>query len=963
MASTDRIFVSPGVYTSEKDLTFVTRQVGVTTLGLLGETPKGPAFEPVFISNYNEFISYFGGLNPEKFKGNGFQKYELNYIAKSFLTQTNQLYVSRVLGLSGYDAGNAWCITLDADYDPATEASIATGATDGSLSYTASTGGTPVTMVFGDPLLQALFDDGQITSSFSDIGTKTVGQPITLTTPAYIKNEADCTFSGATFEMEVISAGTSGSFATGTTTGSVVTFTASCYSDIDGSVIATLRSRGTYDGNEDLIYDVTGATDVVMANTTNLPTDPLASFSISGTSSAGVSIDYDVSMDKTAKNYLTKVFGSSIQDKESELWVEEIYGNVLEDLIAANKVRGLDTTFVSISADSTNNLNDYKEKWLSSYTPWVLSELMGTGAGSTLQRLFRFITISDGNAANEDVKFSIVNIRPDNKTFDLLIRNFNDTDANPSVVEKFSNLSMDSTSNGYIARKIGTNDGEYPLRSKYVMVEFAPGVENDPDSKNHFPAGFEGVLNRTYIGDRTALAPKIEYKTAYPSSLTTAQLRRVYLGLNSGIGVDQDFFDYKGINAVDAGVVDANDMNTYSGKTDGFHLDVNATDAFINAGDATYTPTLQVGVSAFTTDASLTGGPYEKLAARKFTFAPFGGYDGWDEYRTQRTNGNNYTKTGSKGSVGLTSGLFSTYITSEEDDGITSDYYAFLDGIYTFNNPEAVNINVFATPGLDLENQLGLVDNAIDMIEVDRADSLYIITTPDVGPDTDSPEPLDPDQAVDLVEDSGIDSNYSATYWPWLQMNDTENNRYVWLPPTVEVVRNIALTDNVAFPWFAAAGLNRGTTNAIKARVKLKLDDRDTLYEGRINPMATFSDVGVVIFGNKTLQVKETALNRINVRRLLLQARKLISAVSIRLLFEQNDEVVRNQFLSLVNPILDNIRKERGLTDFRVVLDDTPESIDRNELNGRIFIKPTRSLEFISIEFNITNTGASFDDI
>lgn len=126
--------------------------------------------------------------------------------------------------------------------------------------------------------------------------------------------------------------------------------------------------------------------------------------------------------------------------------------------------------------------------------------------------------------------------------------------------------------------------------------------------------------------------------------------------------------------------------------------------------------------------------------------------------------------------------------------------------------------------------------------------------------------------------------------------------------------------------------------------------------------MATFSDVGVVIFGNKTLQSRESALNRINVRRLLLQARKLISAVSVRLLFEQNDEVVRNQFLSLVNPILDNIKK-RGLTDFRVSLVDTPESIDRNELNGKIFIKPTRSLEFISIEFNITNTGASFDDI
>ena len=247
------------------------------------------------------------------------------------------------------------------------------------------------------------------------------------------------------------------------------------------------------------------------------------------------------------------------------------------------------------------------------------------------------------------------------------------------------------------------------------------------------------------------------------------------------------------------------------------------------------------------------------------------------------------------------------------------------------------------------------------MVEDERADSLYIITTPDT--DSSGVVAMTPDEAVDVVADSGIDSNYSATYFPWLQMQDTENNQYVWLPPTVEVVRNIALTDNVAFPWFATAGVNRGTTNAIKARTKLTLDQRDTLYEGMINPMATFSTVGVVIWGNKTLQSKETALNRINVRRLLLQARKLISAVSIRLLFEQNDSIVRNQFLSLVNPILDNIRKERGLTDFRVQVDSDPESIDRNELNGRIFIKPTRSLEYISVEFNITNTGANFDNI
>lgn len=940
MASTDRIFVSPGVFTSEKDLTFVTRQVGVTTLGLLGETPKGPAFEPVFISNYDEFTSYFGFLNPEKFKENGYHKYELNYIAKSFLTQTNQLYISRVLGVSGYKAGNAWSITLDSAEDPTTVASTATGSTGG-LTYSATTAGSPVTMTFVDGNLQALFDADEISSTFSAIGLADTGDTFSITSPKYIKT--GCDFSGATFDMVVTEAGSGGTgFVTGVTTGTVVTYTASCLTDIDGSVIATLRSRADYGSDQILDFEVSGSTDTVMANTDSITSDPFATFSITGTASDSDTFSYSVSMDKTKKNYLPGVFGSKSQDKETELFVEEIYTNALEDLYDDDKVRGLDITFNEIGEATANNLDDYQEQWKSASSPYVLSELRG----NKLQRLFRFVTISDGDSANEDVKFSIINIKPDDKTFDLAIRKFNDNDANMSIVEKFSRISMDPENTGFVGRKIGTTDGEYPLRSKYVMVEMADSYPIDG-----FPGGFEGVLNREYIGTRTSLPPQIEYKTEY-GLLNASKLRKTYLGLNTQIGIDQDFFDYKGINNVNSGV--------WTGRTDGFHMDVNALGAEISDGANSYFPVLQVGISAFTTDASLVGGPYEKLSARKFTYTSFGGYDGWDVYRTERTNQDTYTKTGTKGAAGLLAGTFTTYTTSEGDDGITSDYYTFLEGLYTYNNPEAVNINVFASPGLDLSDQPGLIDNAVDIIETDRADSLYIITTPDVD---DSGIAITEGEAVDIIEDSGIDSNYSATYWPWLQMNDTENNQYVWLPPTLEVVRNIALTDNVAFPWFASAGLNRGTTNAIKARVKLTLDQRDTLYEGRINPMATFSDVGVVIWGNKTLQDKETALNRINVRRLLLQARKLISAVSIRLLFEQNDDVVRNQFLSLVNPILDNIRKERGLIDFRVVLDDTPESIDRNELNGRIFIKPTRSLEYISIEFNITNTGASFDDI
>ena len=939
MASTDRIFVSPGVFTSEKDLTFVTRQVGVTTLGLVGETPKGPAFEPVFISDYDEFQKYFGGLNSDKFEGSGFQKYELNYIAKSFLSQTNQLYVTRVLGLSGYKAGAAWSLTIDAAIDPDTIVETAADTTlPLAMTYSASTAGTPTSIVWDASAsgIEDLYDDGELTSEFSNLGNLTVGQTITLSTPKYVKTGSD--FAGATFSLVITAQGVSGSdpsIVTGTTSASTyIQYSGTAYSDVEGSVVATLRSRGSVNSDEEMEFDVSASTSVNIegADADTIEKDPLATFTITGTNRDLDTFSYNVSFDSTKKNYISKVLGTSAQDKDAELFVEEIYKNTLDDLNADGKVRGINSEIIQIAS----NLDDYNEEYTSAVTPYVLSELRGTD----LFRLFRLITISDGNAANEDIKVSIINIKPDDATFDLVIRKFYDDDARPVIVEKFSKLSMNPTDSGFIGRKIGTADGEFVLRSKYVMVEMADKYPEDA-----FPAGFEGVPVRDYNGGNgTAKSPLIEYKTSYTNN---EKKRKAYLGLSTDIGVDQDFFNYKGL---DNGV-------SWTGRTEGFHMDSGVTTTTI----AGVSNSFQVGNAEFRNEADLANTDYERLDSRKFTFAPFGGYDGWDIYRTKRTNDDRYKINGSRATLGLTSGIFEPRVTSTEVDGLDSDWYAYFEGIRTFANPEAVNINVFATPGIDSRDNISLLEEAIDMVEEERADSLYVLTTPDT--DSSGVVALTPDEAVDIVEDSGIDSNYSATYFPWLQMQDTENNQYVWLPPTLEVVRNIALTDNIAFPWFATAGINRGTTNAIKARTKLTLDQRDTLYEGKINPMATFSDVGVVIWGNKTLQDKETALNRINVRRLLLQARKLISAVSIRLLFEQNDDVVRNQFLTLVNPILDNIRKERGLTDFRVQLDNDPESIDRNELNGRIFVKPTRSLEYISVEFNITNTGANFDNI
>ena len=944
-----QVFVSPGVYTSEKDLTFITRQVGVTTLGLVGETTKGPAFQPIFVSNYGEFQSFFGGLNATKVKDNNAPLYELPYIAKSYLSQSNQLFVTRVLGLSGYDAGLAWGLTLDAALDPASVTITQTGSTYPTLiQYTATTAGTVTNVVSNDSFVQTLYNSGLLTTQLAFLGTATTGATSTIG-PVYQKTGSN--FSGVSFNLYVTAtgSGTTTSTNTGSTSGVTVYYSGTVYSGVENQLVALLRSRGTINVNTQLpSFEVTGATGVIFDPAfSGATTDPLGTFSLSGNSTLQGNFNYNVSMDRTQRNYLPKVLGRTAQDGKTALFVEEFYDNLFRNLNTDGKIRGVKQSLISYNREFYNYLKEYSP----AVTPYVVSELRG----NKVLRLFRFWTISDGNAANEQFKISITNIKPDTREFDVVIRSFYDTDANPVVLESFTRCTMDPTSANYIARRIGTLDGVYVSNSVYVLAE----LDDTSDTSEAFPAGFIGYPIRDYQenGNTTVIDPVLSYKKSYG---TFENKRRAFLGISNIVGVDADFFDYKGVPNITG-------VDIWTGLTNGFHMDIGATGAtidnvvvVINNSGGTYSPVFlfDTGVAQFRTEAGLIGGPYEKVFARKFTLVPYGGFDGWDVYRTRRSNTDRFLINGVYGSAGLTSGAFSNRTLSNGDLGITSDYYAYLEGIWTFRNPEAVNVNVFATPGIDNFDNTNLVEATIEMVEQERADSLYIMTTPDYYNET----LLTVDDVVDNIGDM-YDSNYSCTYWPWVQINDTENNVLIFVPPTRDVVRNIALTDNIAFPWFAVAGVQRGDVDAIQARTKLTLSQRDTLYENRINPIATFTSDGIKIWGNKTMQVKETALNRINVRRLLLQARKLISAVAIRLLFEQNDSVVRNQFLALVNPILDNIRSERGLTDFRVVLSNDPEDIDRNQLSGQIFLKPTRSLEFIKIEFVVMNTGASFDNI
>jgi hypothetical protein len=654
-------------------------------------------------------------------------------------------------------------------------------------------------------------------------------------------------------------------------------------------------------------------------------------------------------------------------------------------------IRGLNCDLISLpgarSQDPSSiayNVTQYKAP----QTPYLVSELRG----NKVYNLFRFISISDGNSANTEVKVSIANLSFNNMTFDVLVRNFFDTDANPVVIEKFTNCNMDPLSNNFVAKKIGSSDGEYALISRYIMVEMADEAPIDA-----IPCGFYGYTQREYSSvlnpspvpifkTKYYFPGEVIYNPPFGASTNTTEsagdiVRRSYLGFSSQFGVDDAFLQYKGtqnpINWVVSPLPVPGEQWNYLSK--GFHMDSGATVVTISNSFQTSGQTaFECGVANFSSDPETQENPYYFIYSRKYTICFAGGFDGWDIYREHRTNQDRF-QLGSSGFLAGASasqrypnatgdGLFKRIVVQNNlQDFANTDYYAYLLGILTFANPESTNINVFATSSIDYVNNSNLVEEAIDMVQFSRADSVYIATTPDYQmftPDaTNSLDIIYSQEAVDNLDNTGIDSNYTATYYPWILTRDTVNNTQIYLPPTGEVCRNLALTDNIAFPWFASAGYTRGLVNSIKARVKLTQEDRDTLYQGRINPIATFADVGTVIWGNKTLQVADTALNRLNVRRLLLQARKLISAVAVRLLFEQNDQIVRQQFLDSVNPILDSIRRDRGLYDFRVTVSSTPEDLDRNTLTGKIYLKPTKALEFIDIEFFITPTGASFENI
>jgi len=549
-------------------------------------------------------------------------------------------------------------------------------------------------------------------------------------------------------------------------------------------------------------------------------------------------------------------------------------------------------------------------------TPWITSQ---TIAGTT-HNLFKFHTLGDGTIYNTKYKVGISNVKAagedgstDFSTFTVTIRSFSDTDRRKSVLETYNNVNLDPASPNYIARVIGdtqttidssgkiTQTGDYRNRSKYVRVEVSePGTF--PTSAGPFGhAGYQHIIND---GQSGAWLPTVQYTTG-SVNLNTTSNPQYY----SGIILDDTNY------SVDNKQVFGPIPESVTTKYTAFSFDSTS------------------GLSL-----ELTGSAQVDLIRRQFIVGFQEGFDGLNP-TTKPLYGSSITAGNTQGFNCATS--------------LSSGSIAYSKAINAVSNPDEYDINLVVTPGIIRRLHPSVTTDVIDMVEA-RQDAFYIADL------------VESDSTISTVVDqaNAIDSNYVGTYYPWVKTIDTNTNKLTTVPPSVLLPAVYASNDRLAAEWFAPAGLNRGgIVGAVSVENRLTHSERDTLYEGKVNPIAVFPGQGIVAYGQKTLQDRASALDRINVRRLLIAVKKFVASTSRFLVFEQNTSTTRSRFLNTVNPYFEAIQQRQGLYAFNVVMDEsnnTPDVIDRNILAGQIYLQPAKTAEFIVIDFNILPTGASF---
>jgi len=648
------------------------------------------------------------------------------------------------------------------------------------------------------------------------------------------------------------------------------------------------------------------------------------SFRMTFAGSGVTSFTVSASAVPTAGDSLDKVLGTNIKSNQNAftyLW----FSNYL-----ATAPTGSGALLSASFATSLNLSGVTDGAYRGATTPWITSQNL---SGQNPANLFRFTTLAHGTDTNTSYKVSVVNqTLPTSTTygtFTVLVREYNDTDQRPVVLESYSNVNLDPNSPDYIARRIGdkyyqvnsagdavTVIGDYNNVSKYVRVDVDSDVKAGGTPITLYPKGFAAV-KQTFQHASYQL-PSASFITR-DVVINNEYSKRAYYGWNFAIADNSNYAKPLPNGAAAGGNVNFNLDNCF--------IHPSASGASITAG------------------ASISGSTPTGLDVSnvlKFSVPFQDGFDG-DDVGRKHLMGSNITATNTQG--------------LDCSSASTKGSQAYSKALTILSNQDEYDMNLLATPGITIANHSSVVNKAIDTVE-SRGDAFYIADPVVQGGSAAS--------AIAAVANSGIDSSYIGTYWPWVKIIDVDKNKPVWVPPSVVLPNIYAYNDNVAFEWFAPAGLNRGgITEAVDVELKLSFANRDSLYENKINPIATFPGQGICVWGQKTLQVKSSALDRINVRRLLIALKKFIASSTRYLVFENNTTETRQRFLNIVNPYLERVKGRQGLYAFRVVMDEsnnTPDVIDRNIMYGQIYLQPAKTAEFIVLDFNVLPTGASFEN-
>jgi len=720
-----------------------------------------------------------------------------------------------------------------------------------------------------------------------------------------------------------------------------------------------------------------------------------------GTTSAGTYGYYDFTLNESDNNYIANVFGF---DPTAGNPVKQVAGQKIEaaynyllfndsiQRFIAEKTRpsaegggwklsaktAPETGFAVgeplkfVDQYSTNlNAGDSQFGITNAYTPWIYSQKIApfkgsAGAASTPTKfqLFKVHTMSDGTLSNKKYKIEISNVKlagtvpgSDWGSFTLAVRAYSDTDKRPKYLEIYQNLNLNPESANFVARRIGDRYayitfsgkiiefGTYTNLSQFIRIEMADGLYPEVS----IPYGFESY-STPVAGTLADIIPPVRYSKASIWSLAPGkyasgtvfndvpqaddELASLYPTSSANVGVYNDTYQYfKPLPSSVNGINIDFDLEDKTWGTDSAKFYANGTGSLLS-------PTLSGSIPS--NYDPVNESTYVRL--RKFLVGFQGGFEGqWPAIPIN---------IGSDITAGNTQGLDCTNINSPGS-------IAYKQAIAALGNSDEFDINLIVLPGIFCEQHSYVTDITINMCEA-RGDCFYIMDNI-VFPASNQTVGLI-DAAVNSV--ATIDSNYVGTYYPWVKILDTNTNKIISVPPSVVLPAVYAANDNAAAEWYAPAGLNRGgITTAVQVLDRLTHSERDTLYEGRVNPIAAFPGQGICVWGQKTLQIAPSALDRINVRRLLINLKKFVASSSNYLVFEQNVAATRNRFLSIVNPYLESVQQRNGIYAFQVKMDEqnnTPDLIDRNILYGQIFIQPTRTAEFIILDFNILPTGAQF---